>query len=195
MPATIHCVISKTWDDSEEEEEEDDEEEEEGDDDGDEEDEEEDDEEDEEEDDEEDEEEDDEEDEEEDDDVAADSDVESVESDSPEEKERKQIAAKLQADADAWRELHDWIIEFRDEHELSVVNFLEFCSLPQDELYFKQLVGKTGGERNPSTDEKTAGSKLRAGIQATKQQVETDKLKPFQRNMLRMMKFMNPDNM
>mmetsp|Transcript_16800 Transcript_16800/g.25253 ORF Transcript_16800/g.25253 Transcript_16800/m.25253 type:complete len:193 (-) Transcript_16800:56-634(-) len=116
-------------------------------------------------------------------------------SDTSEVRMQKLIANELKDAKREWLNLHKWVREIREKYSMSTADFLVFCNLPEDNLYFKQLVCRRGCNRNPSRSRGTSGLLLRHAIENTKYRYESKRLTPHQYVTLASMKYSVGDNM
>ena len=118
-----------------------------------------------------------------------------VESDtSPEAQAKKMLLQQRASAAEEWSMLHAWVLQLREEYELTAADFVEYCGLPEDDLYVKQLVGREGAQRCPATAANTKGLQVREVLRNMKARTEEGRLKTSQKNLLRSMKYMSADN-
>lgn len=71
------------------------------------------------------------------------------------EEEESQIK-EINTDAERWRRLHVCVSEFREEHNMSVLNFIIFSGL-EDTFYNRQLLSAHGSKFCPFCSENTKG--------------------------------------
>jgi hypothetical protein len=56
-----------------------------------------------------------------------------------------------------WEEIHRRVVRFREEHNMTISSFLQYCGL-DNRPYFQQLCCKTGDKKNPSRRQNSVGA-------------------------------------
>jgi hypothetical protein len=78
-----------------------------------------------------------------------------------------------------WLEMHDNIMEIRNENNMTITKFLRSCKLNPEECYYKQLCCKMGFNLHPSLRLNSSGRKFRDAVSNFIQQKNTILLEDF----------------
>jgi hypothetical protein len=94
-----------------------------------------------------------------------------------------------------WKEIHSWTIEFRARHDLTVLDFMEFSGIREENVYYRSLLSKNGNQFNPLSSQETQGQNLRHILTELKSKIDAGLLTPDQHRLLRSIAFNHPDYM
>jgi hypothetical protein len=94
-----------------------------------------------------------------------------------------------------WRDIHSWATGFRSRHELTVLDFMEFCGIREDSVYYRSLLSTRGSELNPLSSQETQGQILRTILAEVKAKTDAGLFSPDQHRLLRSIAFNHPDYM
>lgn len=70
-----------------------------------------------------------------------------------------------------WLALHAWQLSFRNEHDISIEEFLDLCILPADSSYFRLLCSPSGSKMALSKKPNSLGWQYIEAVRVTKQRV------------------------
>lgn len=69
----------------------------------------------------------------------------------------------------SWIDLHDFQMNFRATHHISISNFLRrYCNMSAEVLYHKQTISVSGRNMNPSSCDDSIGKRVRLALQSFK---------------------------
>lgn len=74
----------------------------------------------------------------------------------------------------SWIVLHDYQMEFRRAHHISISTFLrKFCNISGDVLYHKQTICTSGRHMNPASSDDSIGKRVRLALQNFRNKYES----------------------